>query len=59
MNEPILQNYPEFPGIKDLGSCTIHIMHNAFGSGIEKYGKDIDLLCLDLYSLFKYSSARC
>ena len=26
--------------------------------GIEQYGKDIDQLCTDLHSLFKYSAAR-
>ena len=34
------------------------VVHNAFGKGIEKYGKDIDQLCLDLHALFKYSAAR-
>ena len=41
-----------------MGSCTIHIVHNAFGKGIEQHGKDIDQLCTDLHSLFKYSAAR-
>ena len=34
------------------------MIHNAFGKGLEHYGKDDDQLCLDLYSLFKYSAAR-
>ena len=34
------------------------MIHNAFGKGLEHYGKDIDQLCLDLHSLFKYSAAR-
>ena len=59
MNELILQDHPEFPGLIDLGSCTIHIIHNAFGKGIDQYGKDIDQLCMDLYFLFKHSAARC
>ena len=59
MNELISQDYPEFPGLVDLGTCTILIMHSAFGNGIEQYGKDINLLCLDLYLLFNHSSARC
>ena len=33
--------------------------HNAFGKGIDQYGKDIDQLCMDLYFLFKRSAARC
>ena len=39
-----------FLGVIDLGFCTIHTVHSAFGNGIEKYGKHIDLLCLDRYS---------
>ena len=58
INELILQDHPEFPGLIDLGSCTVHIIHNAFGKGIDQYGKDIDQLCMDLYFLFKHSAAR-
>ena len=58
MNSLILEDHPEFPSLVDLGSCVIHVVHNAFGKGIEKYGKDIDQLCLDLHALFKYSAAR-
>ena len=58
INELILQDHSEFPGLIDLGSCTIHIIHNAFGKGIDQYGKDIDQLCMDLYFLFKHSSPR-
>ena len=42
----------------DIGSCSIHVIHNAFGKGLEHYGKDVDQICMDLYSLFKYSTAR-
>ena len=45
-------------GLVDLGSWCIHIIHNAFGKGLEKYGKEIDQLCFDLHSFFKYSAAR-
>ena len=41
MNSLILQDHPEFPGLVDLGSCVIHVVHNASGKGIEKYGKDV------------------
>ena len=58
MNELILQDHQEFPGWIDLGSFTIHIIHNAFGKGIDQYGKDIDQLCMDLYFLFKHSASR-
>lgn len=38
----------EFAGFVDLGSCVLHIVHNAFGKGLEKYGKEVDQLCLEL-----------
>ena len=58
MNELITQENPEFPGHVDLGSCGIHVIYNAFGKGLEQHGKEIDQLCMDLHSLFKYSAAR-
>ena len=58
MNELITQDHPDFMGLIDLGFCSIHIIHHAFGEGLEQYGKGIDQLCIDLYSLFKYSAAR-
>ena len=58
MNELISGDHPEFKGLIDLGSCTLHTVHNAFGKGIEQYGKDIDNLRVDLHTLFKYSAAR-
>ena len=58
MNELITQDHSDFMGLIDLGSCSIHIIHNAFGKGLDKYSKGLDQLCIDLYSLFKYSAAR-
>ena len=49
---------PDFSGFIDLGSCVLHNVHNAFGKGLEEYGKDIEQLCVDIHSLFKYSAAR-
>ena len=49
MNELITQDHPDSVGLVDLGSCSIHIIHNAFGKGLEQYGKGIDQLCIDLY----------
>ena len=53
VNELIQHDHPDFTGLLDLGSSSIHIIHNAFGKGLEQYGKGIDQLCLDLHSLFK------
>ena len=58
MDECIRHNNPEFTGLVDLGSCSIHTIHNAFGKGLEKCGKEIEQLCMDLHALFKYSAAR-
>ena len=58
MDELIRHDNPEFTGLVDLGSCSIHTIHNAFGKGLEKCGKEIEQLCMDLHALFKYSAAR-
>lgn len=49
---------PAFKGFVDIGTCSIHFIHNSFGKSIEKYGKDCEQLAIDLHSLFKYSAAR-
>ena len=59
MDELIRHDNPEFTGLVDMGSCSIHTIHNAFGKGLEKCGKEIEQLCMDLHALFKYSAARC
>ena len=48
MDELIRHDNPEFTGLVDLGSCSIHTIHNAFGKGLEKCGKEIEQLCMDL-----------
>ena len=59
MDELIRHDNPEFTGLVDLGSCSVHTIHNAFGKGLEKCGKEIEQLCMDLHALFKYIAARC
>ena len=59
MDELIRHDNPAFTGLVDLGSCSIHTIHNAFGKGLEQCGKEIEQLCMDLHALFKYSAARC
>ena len=54
----LIKDHSDFPGLVDLGTCTIHTVHNAFNKGMEQYGKEVDQLCLDLHTLFKYSAAR-
>ena len=45
-------------GLLDVGTCNIHIVHDSFGKGLDKYGKDAEQLVIDLHSLFKYSATR-
>ena len=44
LEDLITQEYPDFGGFIDLGSCVLHIVHNAFGRGLEKFGKNINQL---------------
>ena len=41
-----------------IGSCNIHVVHNAFKNGLTSSKWCIDGFCLDLYSWFKCSPAR-
>ena len=58
LNKLIKEDHSDFPGLVDLGTCTVHTVHNAFNKGMEQYGKEVDHLCLDPHTLFKYSAAR-
>ena len=58
LQQMIKDDYPQFAGFVDIGSCVLHVVHNAFGKGLEIYGKEVDQLCLDLHSIFKHSAAR-
>ena len=37
---------PEYNGFVDIGTCNIHIIHNSFGKGIEKYKRIVSSLPL-------------
>ena len=58
MEQTIREVYPGFQGLVYVGTCNIHIVHNSFGKGVDKYGKNAEQLVIDLHSLFKYSAAR-
>ena len=51
LNKLIKEDHSDFPSLVDLGTCTIHTVHNAFNKGMEQYGKEVDRLCLDLHTL--------
>ena len=42
----------------NTGSCQLHVVHNTFRKGLERYGEDIENLCIDLFYFFKLSAAR-
>ena len=42
----------------DIGTCTLHIAHNAFGAGISEYGKNTQELAMDLHAFFHASGSR-
>lgn len=40
-------------GLIDIGSCNIHIVHNAFLKGLESYGSDVSEFVIFVYFFFK------
>ena len=58
LQQMIKDDYPQFVGFAEIGSCVLHVVHYAFGKGLEKNGKEVDQLCLDLHAIFKQSAAR-
>ena len=44
--------------IIDVGTCTLHKVHNAFRKGIEEMDFDIDVFVTDVSAFFKQSAAR-
>ena len=44
--------------ILSLGTCPLHIVHNAFRAGITRLEFKIDLLLVDIHFFFKLSAAR-
>ena len=57
MEQKIQEVYPGFQGLVDVETCNIHIVHNSFGKGLGKYGKDAEQLVIYLQSLSKHSAA--
>ena len=39
-----------YPNLLDVGSCSLHVVHGAFGTGMKQIGWGIDLLLKSLYS---------
>lgn len=47
-----------YPNLIDVGSCNLHIVHDAFGKSLEAYGSNIESLLIDIYYYFKQSAVR-
>ncbi len=59
VNESVLKNAERGrTGLLEIGSCTLHVVHNAFAKGLEEYGKNISEFVLEVYQWFKLSAAR-
>ena len=48
----------DLPKLLDLGTCSLHVIHGAFTTGIQKTGWGLDVLLRSLYYLFDHSPAR-
>ena len=46
------------PGMINIGTCNLHVVHNSFCKALEAYGTPVDDLAVDIHSFFKISSAR-
>lgn len=45
-------------GLVDIGFCNLHVVHNSFRKGLDKYGAKAEDLCIDVFYFFKRSSAQ-
>ena len=55
----VLMNLPNRNfGLTDIGTCNLHIWHNAFAKGLEMFGSSISEFVIDLHLWFKMSAAR-
>ncbi|KAH9363254.1 hypothetical protein HPB48_006360 [Haemaphysalis longicornis] len=43
------------PNLLDIGECNLHKVHNAFGTGLNSFGSDVELMVLDVYYYFKHA----
>lgn len=46
------------PGLLNVGTCNIHVVHNAFGYALNQFAPEIPDLLIDIYTFFHNSAAR-
>lgn len=46
------------PELVDIGTCTLHKVHNSFSKALQSLPLDVDQLATDLFGFFKLSAAR-
>jgi hypothetical protein len=51
-------NSSDLPVLVDIGSCNLHVVHNAFGKGLQAFGQESEKLPLELFYSFKHSATR-
>ena len=58
VNDALLNLPNRSYGLTDIGTCNLHICHNAFAKGLEMFGSSIPEFVIDLHLWFKMSAAR-
>ena len=58
VNDVLLRLPERNHGLTDIGTCNLHICHNAFAKGLEMFASSISDFVIDLHLWFKMSAAR-
>ena len=58
VNDVLLRLPGRNHGPTDIGTCNLHICHNAFAKGLEVFARSISEFVIDLHLWFKMSAAR-
>ena len=56
INSKLKANYQR--ELVDTGPCQLHVVHNSFRKGFDRYGSDVENLCIDIYYFLKLSPPR-
>ena len=58
VNDALLALPGRSHGLVDIGTCNLHICHNAFGKGLGVFANEISEFVIDLHWWFKQSATR-